>query len=100
MPIGYAPRALDSQEGGSHYQDLVIQPLDFIEKNKIGFSEGNVIKYVVRWRKKNGLQDLMKAKHYLDYLIEQEQEKLRTGGIQRENNIGLTTTDRQKDTQQ
>jgi len=60
------------QEGGSHYKDYVIQPTEFIFKNNLGFIEGNVIKYVMRHRKKGGLQDLQKAKHYIDLLIEYE----------------------------
>lgn len=63
--------ALSRQEGGDHYKDFAIQPVEFIEKNQIGFLEGNVIKYVVRWRKKNGLEDLRKARHYIDLLIQQ-----------------------------
>ena len=61
--------AKDRQEGGSHYQ-MPIQPIDFIEKNGIGFSEGNIIKYVVRYKQKGGIKDLRKAQHYLDMLIE------------------------------
>ena len=65
-------KALDIQVGGNHYKDLVIQPVEYIHANKIGYFEGNVIKYVSRWRAKNGIADLEKAKHYIDLLIEQE----------------------------
>ena len=65
--------ALDSQEGGSHYKDCAIQPVEYIHANGIGYMEGNVIKYVSRWRSKNGLEDLKKARHYIDLLIELEQ---------------------------
>ena len=58
--------ALNKQEGGSHYKDMVIQPVDFITKNNIPFLEGNVIKYVCRHANKNGIQDLNKAIHYLE----------------------------------
>ena len=58
--------ALNKQEGGSHYKDKVIQPVDFITKNNIPFLEGNVIKYVCRHANKNGIQDLNKAIHYLE----------------------------------
>ena len=61
--------ANDTQEGGTHYQ-LPIQPWDFIVANDIPYLEGNVIKYVTRWRKKNGVADLKKAQHYLAKLIE------------------------------
>ncbi len=59
-----------------HYNQLKIQPRDYITENKLDYNEGNVIKYVTRWRHKNGLEDLLKAKNYLDYLIEKEKEKL------------------------
>lgn len=65
--------ALDTQEGGSHYKDAAIQPVEYIHANGIGYMEGNVIKYVSRWRKKNGVEDLKKARHYIDLLIELEQ---------------------------
>lgn len=61
--------ALERQEGGSHY-NMTIQPIEFIEKNGLGFSEGNVIKYVCRHKRKNGKEDLLKARHYIDLLIE------------------------------
>lgn len=67
----------DIQIGGTHYKDMPIQPIDFILKNKLGFCEGNIIKYVCRHRTKNGKEDLLKAKQYIDFLIEAEygQEK-------------------------
>ena len=64
--------ALDKQVAGNHYKDLPIQPVEFIYANAIGYFEGNVIKYVSRWRKKNGIADLEKAKHYIELLIELE----------------------------
>lgn len=67
--------AFDRQVGGNHYKDMPIQPIEFIVKNGIPFLEGNVIKYVVRWNTKGGLQDLKKARHYIDLLIELEEEK-------------------------
>ena len=62
--------ALDKQEGGDHYKCFTIQPVEFITKNNLGFCEGNVIKYVCRHKMKNGLEDLRKAKHYLELLAE------------------------------
>ena len=62
--------ALDRQEGGSHYKDMPIQPITFIMENNIPFCEANAIKYLVRWRQKNGIEDLKKARHYIDMLIE------------------------------
>lgn len=64
--------ALDTQIGGQHYKDKAIQPVEFIHANHLGFCEGNVVKYISRWRQKNGIADLQKAKHYLELLIELE----------------------------
>lgn len=61
---------LNNQEGGNHYKNMAIQPIEFIIKNGLGFIEGNIIKYVCRYKDKNGLEDLKKARHYLDMLIE------------------------------
>ena len=66
--------ANDKQVSGTHYL-RAIQPWDFIAANGIGFFEGNVIKYVTRWRDKAGVDDLKKARHYLDKLIELEENK-------------------------
>ena len=63
-----------NQIGGNHYKDLKIQPTDFIHANNIPFIEGNIIKYVVRHKSKNGIEDLKKAKHYIDLLIQFEYE--------------------------
>ena len=63
---------LEKQVDGSHYKSLTIQPVQYIHANSIGYFEGNVIKYVSRWRAKNGLSDLEKAKHYIELLIELE----------------------------
>lgn len=67
-------KILDHQEGGNHYKKMAIQPIDFIYFNDIPFIEGNIIKYLLRYKKKNGLEDLKKAKHYLEILIEKEYE--------------------------
>jgi hypothetical protein len=64
--------ALATQVGGGHYKDMAIQPVEFIHKNDIGFIEGCAIKYLCRWRSKNGVEDLMKARHFIDMLIEME----------------------------
>ena len=64
--------ALGKQVAGNHYKDLPIQPVEYIHANALGYFEGNVIKYVSRWRKKNGIADLEKAKHYIELLIELE----------------------------
>lgn len=67
--------ALEVQVGGGHYKDMAIQPVECIHKNNIPYIEGCVIKYVSRWRKKNGVEDLQKAKHFIDLLIELEEKK-------------------------
>ena len=59
------------QVGGNHYVQKAIQPWDYIVKNKIGYLEGNIIKYVSRWRDKGGVDDLRKAKQYLEKAIEE-----------------------------
>lgn len=65
-----------SQVGGSHYEDMAIQPWEIIERNNLDFWEGNIIKYVLRHRAKNGVEDLMKAQDYLSHLINLEVGKL------------------------
>ena len=64
--------ALEIQEGGTHYKDMKIQPIEFIHANNIPFAEGCAIKYLCRWRSKNGVKDLEKARHFIDLLIELE----------------------------
>lgn len=58
-----------------HYMSCKIQPIDFITENGMDFLEGNVIKYVARYKRKNGLEDLQKAHQYLTWLIEREERK-------------------------
>jgi len=62
--------ANEQQIGGQHYAAKPIQPWDFIAANGLGYFEGNVVKYLSRWRDKGGVQDLHKAAHYLQKLIE------------------------------
>jgi hypothetical protein len=69
--------SLTKQVSGTHYKDLPIQPVEYIHANGIGYFEGNVIKYVSRWRAKNGIADLEKAKHYIELLIEMENRNAR-----------------------
>ena len=68
--------ALDTQIGGNHYRNFEIQPIEFIHKNNLSFIQGNIIKYVCRYKNKNGLEDLKKARHYIDILIELENGKV------------------------
>lgn len=64
--------ALATQHGGNHYKDCAIQPVEYIHRNKLGYLEGNVVKYVTRHRSKGGAEDLLKAKHYCELLLELE----------------------------
>ena len=67
--------ALDHQVGGDHYKNFVIQPVEFITKNNLGFLQGSIIKRICRYDKPSGkgLQDLQKAKHEIDLLIQLEE---------------------------
>lgn len=64
--------AMHTQEGGSHYKCLPIQPVEFCQRNGLNFCEANAIKYCCRHRSKNGAQDIKKAIHYLNLLLEIE----------------------------
>ena len=67
--------ALDEQEGGSHYKHFAIQPVEYIHANNLSYLEGNVVKYVSRHRSKNGVEDIRKAIHYLEMIIQLDYEK-------------------------
>lgn len=75
MELSEANNPLETQVGGRHYKDLKIQPIEFIHANNIPFCEANAIKYLCRWRNKNGVQDLLKARHYIDLLISLEKKE-------------------------
>jgi hypothetical protein len=70
--INCTVKASEGQVGGQHYKDMAIQPAEFIQRNGISWCAGNAIKYVCRHKSKNGKQDLLKAIHYLQLLIEWE----------------------------
>ena len=59
-------------KGGDYYKDFLIQPSQFINKNKILFAEGNVIKYICRHSKKVRKEDILKAIHYCEMIIERD----------------------------
>ena len=67
-------KASEIQIGGGHYAKFKIQPTEFIYANNVPFIEGNIIKYVMRHRDKNGIEDLKKAKHYIELLMQYEYE--------------------------
>lgn len=70
----------DKQVGGDHYRKHKIQPFDIIDEYELGFDEGNALKYLLR-RKGNRLEDLQKAAHYLERLIEKEQARATEGPV-------------------
>ena len=67
---------VDKQVTGNHCKDLKIQPDEFIQKNELGYCEGNAIKYLCRWKDENGIQDLQSAIIYIGLLIEMEVSKI------------------------
>ena len=64
------PQALSLQVGGDHYKTMAIQPVEFITANNLGFLEGNIVKYVCRHHAKNGAEDIKKAIHYCELLLQ------------------------------
>ena len=66
--------AIDIQVGGDHYKNLPIQPIEFIQKNNLGFIQGSIVKYICRYKNKNGIEDLNKIIHYVELLKELEYE--------------------------
>ena len=68
-------KSFKKQVGGNHYKNYKIQPVEFIIKNNIGFVEGNIIKYILRFKEKGGAEDLEKAKHYIELLIDSSKGK-------------------------
>ncbi len=64
--------ANDKQHGGQHYKALAIQPWDYVAANGLGYFDGTAIKYLTRWRDKGEIEDLRKAIHFIEKLIEIE----------------------------
>jgi len=67
-PKGFG--ALGVQVGGSHYKDMPIQPIEYILANNLGFCEGNIVKYITRYKAKGGSEDIKKVIHYSQLLLE------------------------------
>ena len=63
---------MDRQIGGSHYKDMAIQPIEFSMKNGLNACQHSIIKYICRYKQKNGKEDLLKAKHFIELLIQME----------------------------
>ena len=80
---------LNIQVGGNHYKNFVIQPTEYIFMNGIPFIEGNIIKYISRWRTKNGIEDLRKVIHYVELLIHLEEKKSATKVVQKTNPVQI-----------
>lgn len=72
----YAKRHIntDAAVDPDHYNQHAIEPITYIMANGLDFCEGNVVKYVSRWRAKGGVGDLKKARQYLDFIIKQQEE--------------------------
>ena len=65
-------KSLEEQIAGEDYKTQKIQPIEYILANKLPFIEGNIVKYISRWREKGGIEDLKKVKHYVEILMEYE----------------------------
>ncbi len=72
---------LGTQVGGDHYTRQKIQPVQYIWANNLGFSEGNAVKYLTRWKIKGGIKDLEKAAHHINLLIEEARRAEREEGV-------------------
>lgn len=66
---------LKQQVGGTHYASMALQPWEYISSNELDFFQGNIIKYVSRWKDKGGVQDLHKAMHTLQYYIRWQEQQ-------------------------
>jgi len=69
---GVAYDSLDKQIDGDHYKGMKIQPAQFINENQLLFAEGNAIKYICRHKLKGKKEDILKAIHYLEMVIERD----------------------------
>ena len=69
---GVAYKSLEEQVGGKHYRSMKIQPAQFINENKLLFAEGNAIKYICRHQSKGKVEDIEKAIHYLEMILERD----------------------------
>ena len=67
--------ALDTQVGGDHYKKYPIQPTEYCQRNRLNWCESNVVAYVTRHQDKGGREDIKKAIHYLELLLELDYKK-------------------------
>lgn len=80
MTSHFDMNANDKQVAGSHYKSA-IEPWDAITAWELGYLDGSAVKYLARWRKKNGIEDIMKAIHFLEKLVEVENDRLQRSRI-------------------
>ena len=88
--------AYDKQIGGSHYKKMKIQPSKFVIENELLFPEGNVIKYICRHRFKNGKEDLEKAVHFIEMIIERDYPTIPMTEEEEYRNAGISKADAEK----
>ena len=88
-----------TQVGGNHYNDMAIQPVTFIMENGISYCQGNVIKYVCRYADKNGIEDLKKAKQYIDFMIKQVEDETPPLGVCKEGECHRDRIQREREAQ-
>ena len=84
------------QVGGDHYRKYKLQPSRFVTENKLLYPEGCVIKYVVRHQDKGGKQDLEKAKHMIDMIIERDYKLVPMTEEELYRNTGITKEEAEK----
>ena len=72
MTLEYEEIMDGAQVGGTHYEKMKIQPVEYIHANGLDFFEGNVVKYVSRHRSKNGAEDILKAIDYCKMILEKD----------------------------
>ena len=88
--------AYNKQVGGSHYKKMKIQPSKFVIENELLFPEGNVIKYICRHRFKNGKEDLEKAVHFIEMIIERDYPTIPMTEEEEYRNAGISKADAEK----
>jgi len=71
-------KAYKKQIGGNHYQSMVMQPREVINRNKLPFAEGSAIKYICRHAAKGKEQDIHKAIHYLEMILDRDYQNNQT----------------------
>ena len=72
MELDFGGNATDKQVGGQHYKSMGIQPIEYIHKNNLDYFQGNVVKYISRHKSKNGAQDVQKAIHYCELILQMQ----------------------------